>query len=153
MFKVYFPESERQISDVGTKVQEALPGGVETVLVAEDEGPVRAVVARVLSGAGYRVLQARDGVEAVAVFTAHADEVDLVVMDAIMPRRGGAEAVANIRALQPDIKIVISSGYTGDTGEGFAGPDDDFLAKPYDPELLLRTVRRALDRPREQRAG
>lgn len=145
-FKVYLPVSERQASVVGTKLEEPVRGGTETILVAEDEEPVRGVVVRVLASAGYRVLEARDGVEAVDLFTAHLTEVDLVLMDSVMPRRAGAEAVGQIRSLAPDAKIIISSGYTESMGaDGLAGPAVQFLAKPYDPDALLRVIRRTLD--------
>ncbi|MBC8132934.1 MAG: response regulator, partial [Deltaproteobacteria bacterium] len=145
-FKVYLPVSERQASQVGNKIEEPVRGGRETILVAEDEEPVRAVVLRILSGAGYRVLEARDGMEAVALFKQHAKEVNLVLMDAVMPRLGGAEAVSEIRAVAPGAKIVISSGYTESMGGGgLPALDVEFLAKPYEPDSLLRIVRRTLD--------
>ncbi|MBC8132354.1 MAG: response regulator [Deltaproteobacteria bacterium] len=146
-FKVYLPVSARQATQTESSKEEPVRGGTETILVAEDEPSVRAVVVHVLSDAGYRVLPARDGVEAVSVFRAQAKEVDLILMDAVMPRGGGAEAVAAIRAVSPQAKIVISSGYTESIGDGgLANWNVEFLAKPYEPKALLRIIRQTLDK-------
>jgi two-component system cell cycle sensor histidine kinase/response regulator CckA len=144
-FKVHLPVSEGLASAVGDKIEDPAQGGPETILVAEDEAPVRAVVVRILSQAGYRVLTANDGAHAVEVFRAHADSVDLILMDAVMPRRSGAEALVETRAIAPDVRVVMSSGYAENLGSAATGLDVEFLAKPYEPDALLRVIRRVLD--------
>lgn len=115
--------------------------GRQTVLVAEDEDMVRALLAEILRDAGYRVLQARDGMEAVELFDAHAGQISLVVLDAIMPRLDGRGAYERIAAQAPQMRFLLSSGYGA---EGSSPPGVHRLDKPYVPSELLRAVREAL---------
>jgi two-component system, cell cycle sensor histidine kinase and response regulator CckA len=145
-FKVYLPVSARDAADVGTKVEGPVSGGSESILVAEDEPRVRAVVVRILERAGYRVITAEDGEQAVRKFEDHQRSVDLVLLDAVMPNKSGAEALTEIRARAPRVAAILCSGYS-DSLATVAGLGDDvtFLAKPYEPDELLRVVRRQLD--------
>jgi two-component system, cell cycle sensor histidine kinase and response regulator CckA len=150
-FKIYFPVSARLAASVDAKLQTAPPRGTETVLVAEDEPSVRNLAVRLLERAGYRTLAARDGREAVAVFTAHEREVDLVLMDVVMPHLGGPEAYRQMAERRPGLRVLFASGYGGSQlpAAVTAGEGADLLDKPYDPDELLRAVRRVLDaRPR-----
>ena len=147
-FNVYLPVSEREAADHGVKPDEAVRGGPETILIAEDEPHVRAVVVRILSGAGYAIIEARDGQEALELFKAERSRVDLVLMDAVMPRMGGPEALAEIRLLAPQLPVIISSGYTETSGGPIVHLAAAFLPKPYEPDALLRIVRRTLDEAR-----
>ncbi len=145
-FKVYLPVAERDAADVGTKVESPVVGGRETILVAEDEARVRAVVVRILQRAGYEVVTADDGEQAVERFRESPTAIRLVLADAVMPNKSGAEAIAEIRAIAPSVAVVLCSGYTdalggmGEPGSGVA-----FLSKPYEPDMLLRIVREQLD--------
>jgi CheY-like chemotaxis protein len=112
------------------------------VLVAEDEDMVRALLAEILRDAGYEVLQARDGVEAVELFDAHASQISLVVLDAIMPRLDGRGAYERIAARAPQMRFLLSSGYGAEQPSSLAGVHR--LDKPYVPSELLRAVRDAL---------
>jgi PAS domain S-box-containing protein len=145
-FKVYLPVAERGAADTGTKVQDPVVGGQETILVAEDEPQVRAVVTRILQRAGYRVLTAEDGDQAVRRFREHQDQIGLVLTDAVMPNKNGADALAEIRAIAPGLPAVLCSGYS-DALDRFNNPASGvaFLPKPYEPDVLLRVVRRQLD--------
>jgi len=146
VFKVYLPVADRDATDVGTKIEDPVVGGTETILIAEDEERVRAVVVRILQQAGYKVITAKDGEEAVRYFREYAKNVHLVLIDAVMPNKNGADALAEIRLVSPDIVAVLCSGYSdalnsmGNLGAGVA-----FLSKPYEPDMLLRVVRRQLD--------
>ncbi len=122
--------------------EEALGRG--TVLVIEDESHVRKLVCRTLVRAGYEVLEAADGVEGVALFEAHADEIDLVIVDAIMPRMDGREATKRILALRPDTRLLFSTGYHAG-GFGDLVDQHRLLSKPYTPRVLLDTVTQVLD--------
>jgi signal transduction histidine kinase len=117
------------------------PGGGETVLVAEDDRHVRRVVRRLLQRAGYTVVEAADGDEAVRRFAEHQREVRLVLLDVHLPGRSGPEALDEIRGLARDLPVVFVSGNPGD---GEAG-EHQVLLKPVDPGALLRAVRRAID--------
>lgn len=117
------------------------------VLVVDDEEMVRGVARVILERAGFEVLQARDGVEAVEVFEAQAARVDLVLLDLTMPRMSGRRAFTELRARAAGLPIILSSGYaenetvTALLAEGLA----DFLPKPYVPSELLDRVHAALD--------
>jgi CheY-like chemotaxis protein len=120
------------------------PVGEGTVLVVEDEAAVRALAARVLAGAGYRVVTASDGVEALEVAQG-LDELDLLLTDLVMPRMGGLELSRRIAELRPDLPTAFMSGYADGaplTGE-LPGP---LLAKPFSVPDLLAHVRMALER-------
>ncbi len=123
-------------------------GGTETILVAEDEASVRALLSTVLSEAGYDVILAEDGEEALEKFAANPDRVRLVLMDMIMPRKSGREAFEEIRKLRPTVRVLFSSGYSPELLEsrGGMGADFELLMKPVPPLELLRKVREILDR-------
>ncbi len=150
-FKVYLPIAERNAAEVGPKIEEPVRGGCETILLAEDEAPVRKVVALILSEAGYTVMQATNGAQAVELFRASPSEIDLVLLDAVMPEKSGAQAASEIRALRPNIALILSSGYSDVlASDPKAISDLAFLAKPYEPDMLLRVVRRTLDAAKAQ---
>jgi signal transduction histidine kinase/ActR/RegA family two-component response regulator len=130
-------------------------GRGETILLAEDDPMVMSSTSRICSSNGYRVLQARDGVEAVELFTAHREAIDLVLLDAVMPRATGREAWAEIRSLKPGIRGCFVSGYAADPVNGAAAVDASvpFLGKPFTPDELLGKIREILDGRRTSREG
>jgi PAS domain S-box-containing protein len=122
-------------------------GGTETILVAEDDENLRDLARRVLERKGYRVLLAADGEEAVALFDREGSKVALVVFDVAMPRKGGIEALAEIRARASDLPAILVSGYSDRLTDGTARDlgSPAFLRKPFSNEQLLHEVRKALD--------
>ncbi len=122
-------------------------GGTETILVVEDEEAVRRAAIRSLSRAGYTVLAACDGVEALQVFREHGDAIDLVLTDLVMPRMGGRDFAARVQEERPDLPVIFASGYDADAAvhDGAPPPPDAFLGKPWTLEELTRVVRRRLD--------
>jgi len=121
--------------------------GSETILLAEDDVMVREITTSHLEANGYTVYQACDGVEAVDVFRRLADEIDLVLLDAIMPKMTGKQAWGQISSQRPDIKACFISGYTNEITSGKLAIDNSvpFISKPVMPETLLRKVREILD--------
>jgi two-component system, cell cycle sensor histidine kinase and response regulator CckA len=120
------------------------PQGHETILLVEDEPAVRQLFAQALMRAGYRVLEARNGQEAMKVFDQHGDTIDLLLTDLRMPYMGGMELVQHLRARRSTLKLICVSGYPS------TGDDEltaDFLSKPFSREDLLSKVREVLDRP------
>jgi two-component system cell cycle sensor histidine kinase/response regulator CckA len=123
-------------------------GGTETILIAEDHEGIREMARASLESLGYQILLAHDGEEAVGMFSAHRDSIELVLLDVIMPRRGGPETYEAIKAIKPDVPVVFATGYSSETAaltemveRGIA-----VIQKPYSPRLLCRRVREALDR-------
>jgi CheY-like chemotaxis protein len=121
--------------------------GQETVLVVEDEPPLRELAARVLTAAGYTVLQAANGGDALALLAGHPDPVHLVFTDVVMPGMNGRELAERLATLRPAIRVLYTSGYTEDAILRHGALDDPgrFLSKPYTPSVLRHRIREALD--------
>jgi nitrogen-specific signal transduction histidine kinase/CheY-like chemotaxis protein len=121
--------------------------GSETILVVEDEEPVRRLLYHVLERRGYRVLEASNGEEAMERFQECPGEIHLVLTDMVMPGMSGRELGARLREIRPDLTIMYMSGYTDDVlvRTGALGPGMSFLQKPLRPEVLTAKVREALD--------
>jgi CheY-like chemotaxis protein len=121
--------------------------GHEVVLLAEDEPAVRTLALRILERAGYRVVAASDGLEAVAAFDQSPSSFDLVLLDVVMPGLTGAEVFKRLRARRPDLRVLFSSGYSAGALEPqlVSQPRCSRVEKPYDQQVLLDAVRAALD--------
>lgn len=113
-------------------------GEKRTVLFADDVATIRLVAATVLGNAGFSVLQAKDGVEALELFHAHRDEICVVVTDAMMPGMKGTELVNRIRATDTSTPIIFTSGYRDEDVP--KSPRVQPMPKPYLPSTLLRTI-------------
>jgi PAS domain S-box-containing protein len=126
---------------------EAIQGGKETVLLADDDEAVRAFARQVLKEAGYRVLEAADGMEALATARSHDGPIGLLVTDLRMPGIGGHEVARRLRLERSGIAVLYASGYASGEALEAARADESagFLRKPFAPSALLKHVRRALD--------
>ena len=146
-FKVNLPVVERRPEDAAPRVDGPISGGHETILVAEDDPAVRALAVRVLREAGYAALAAADGVEALALASAHAGAIDLALLDVVMPHQGGRVVRDRLLALRPGVKVLFASGYSDDVVHtDFVKTEGvRLLRKPYRGEQLLRAVREVLD--------
>ncbi len=146
-FKIYLPICERKAETVGDLVEGPVTGGKETILLAEDDRMVRNLAVRVLEEAGYTVLAANDGAEAVRLFRREAGEADLLILDVVMPRQGGYQAWQEIRRIRPGVPVLFTSGYSENAiHTGFILKEGlRLLQKPYLPNALLRAVRDLLD--------
>jgi len=123
-------------------------GGNETILLVEDERPVRELVARVLEHYGYKVYQANTGAEALEIWGRFRKEIQLVLTDLVMPNNmNGRELAEKMWTEAPGLKVIFTSGYSADiVGKDFKlQPELNFLQKPYQPQTLALTVRRCLD--------
>ncbi|MBI4797269.1 MAG: PAS domain S-box protein [Desulfarculus sp.] len=148
-FNIYLPTLARAADSApAAPAAVDLPGGRETILLVDDEEPLLQVGARLLAGAGYRVLQAQSGEEALAIYRRGDGIPDLVVMDLGMPGMGGRRAVEEILALRPQARVVIASGYavSGRVRDLLQEGGAVFVAKPFKRADLLITVRKVLDR-------
>ena len=119
----------------------------ETILLVEDQPDVRRLTASVLAGAGYTVIEAGSGEEALRRAAAHAGALDLIVTDVIMPGIGGRDVAEQLRASRSDLRVLYVSGYSDDilAQGGVLHTGTAFLAKPFTPEGLMRTIRSVLD--------
>lgn len=147
-FEVYLPSVESEVSAAALPQDPGHPKrGTETVLLAEDDPSVRNLVRDELRKLGYRVLEAKNGVEACLLATQHAGTLDLLLTDVVMPGMGGRELAQHLSVIKPDLKILFMSGYIDDVGLR-AGHDEEsssFLQKPFTPKALAQAVRDLLD--------
>jgi PAS domain S-box-containing protein len=142
-FNVYLPVMEAAQAQSAPTPATALPAGRgELILVADDEAAIRQIAQTMLEAFNYRVLTANDGAEAVALFARHQGEVAAVLTDMMMPVMDGAALVRALGKLDPQIKIIASSGFAEDSklDEVAAAGVKHFLAKPYTAEKLLTTL-------------
>ncbi len=146
---LYLPaEGGDEEANVLTSQPVKLPHGRgERVLVVDDEENIRHMVKRTLERFGYQVMLASNGAEAIALYAQHQAEIDVILTDMAMPVMDGAALISAARAITPQVKIISSSGLDANgKGSGELGAQvDHFMAKPYTAELMLHTLRRALD--------
>jgi PAS domain S-box-containing protein len=144
--KVHLPATDRSLVPAGAAVPDAPKGRGETLLVVEDEPEVRQLTERILTSAGYLVMTASGGAEALSVTSA--ENVDLLLTDLVMPGMLGSELVERLRADRPELKVVIMSGYSHAVLSGSEiadSPWSAFIEKPFTADGLLRAVRELLD--------
>jgi PAS domain S-box-containing protein len=125
-------------------------GGGETILLVDDEEALRSAARRALVRAGYRVIPAVDGSDALRLYMEHTGTpFALVVTDVVMPGLGGRELVGRLKIMSPALRVLFVSGYTeeGVRKQGVLQPGTEFLEKPFTPEKLLRKIREMLDAP------
>jgi len=151
-FLIYLPRVEAPEDSAQTGDRPPLPHpspGTETILLAEDEDVVRQLAREILSGNGYKVLDAGNGREALLISEAHRGEIHLLLTDVVMPKMSGRELTERIRPLRPGLRILYMSGYTDDAilRHGVLEDGIPFLQKPFTPEELARKVREVLDLP------
>ncbi len=147
-FSIYLPLSKEGVAEEQWETETVQPqGGLETILVAEDDSTVRTLTATILRSHGYTVIEAEDGEDAVAQYVANRDLVQLLLLDGIMPRKNGREVYLEIRRMKPGIKVIFISGYAENiiSGDGVLEPGVSFLMKPLAPSVLLKKVRENLD--------
>ena len=145
VFKVYLPVSVQLEGGVGAKPGSQADGNAELILIAEDEPLVRELVVDILESGGYHVLTATNGREAVKLCQAH-DNVDLALLDVVMPELNGPEAARQLASLRPNLPILFCSGYHDHARfSELLSEVPTVIKKPYHPDALLSEVRAALD--------
>ena len=145
-FYIYLPLIDSTFEKQKEKVSRPLKRGTETILVADDDPAVASLVKKILEEFGYKVIEARDGENAIEQFLKHKDDIHLLLLDVIMPKKNGKEAYDAIREIKPEIKAVFISGYSAeiiDEQAIIAGLH--FIGKPVSPEELLFKIREVLD--------
>ena len=122
--------------------------GTETLLVAEDDEIVKSFLARILERAGYSVITARDGEDAVVKFKENMDDISLVITDVVMPKKNGKEIFEEIKKIRPEMKVIFISGYSADIihKKFMIQEGVDFITKPFMKNDLLQKVRNVIDK-------
>jgi two-component system cell cycle sensor histidine kinase/response regulator CckA len=145
-FDVYLPSVTAELDAVANQEKPlASVRGHETILVVEDDPSVRELVRDGLRKLGYRVFEAKNGLEACLVGTQQMAGLQLLLTDVVMPGMSGTELAQHLRVIKPDLKLLFISGYTDDVGIGAGDPASAYLQKPFTPEALAQTVRALLD--------
>jgi PAS domain S-box-containing protein len=146
-FKIYLPQVAEEVeAPVVEQETRGSSAGTETILFVEDEQSVRELVREYLQGAGYRVLDAGDGIEALEVAAAHKGTIHILITDVVMPRLSGRDLAAKLSSERPGVKVLFISGYTDDTivRHGVLEGGVAFLQKPFNLKSLSEKIREVL---------
>lgn len=145
-FFVYLPASDKAIPREREKTREILRG-TETVLLVDDEQMILDVGRKMLNSMDYKVLAARGGREALNVYRKNKDQIDIVVLDMIMPDINGGETYDRLKEINPNIKVILASGYSldGQANKIMERGCNGFIQKPFDMKKLSRKIREVLD--------
>ena len=148
-FEIYLPAVRGPVEGPAQSARSSPVGGSETVLLVEDEEPVRNITSLLLEALGYRVLQAENGQNALRLFEARREKIDLLMADVVMPDLSGREVAEALQARDPKLRVLFQSGYTDDTvvRRGILHAEVAFLKKPFTLDELARKIREVLDRP------
>ncbi|MBI5848834.1 MAG: response regulator, partial [Nitrospirae bacterium] len=146
-FRIYLPLIEGKEKLSIQKTEESHTGGTETILLAEDEEDVRRLIRTVLTLAGYTIIEAVDGVDAVTKYRENREAIQLILTDLVMPKKSGRDAYDEIRRLNPAAKFLFMSGYTSDViqEKKLLESGIPLISKPVSPGELLRRLREELD--------
>jgi len=146
-FKVYLPRVDAPAADIKRRPVSMMATGSETVLIVEDEEAVRRLADRILRSAGYKVLTAAGGGEALLLCEKHDGAIDLLLTDVVMPQMSGRELAERLAKTSPKLKVLYMSGYTDNAivHHGVLDPGTRFIGKPFAAAELTRKVREVLD--------
>jgi CheY-like chemotaxis protein len=144
-FRIYLPATEKPVIDELQANQNILVG-TETILLVDDENMIIDVGAEILQKLGYEVLTARHGMEAIEVYQQNRQKVAMVILDLIMPQMGGGETYDKLKEVDPQVKVLLSSGYSldGQATEILKRGCDGFIQKPFSMEDLSRKLRQII---------
>ncbi len=154
IFSFFLPVSPKKIARKGEYFSDSakeMMKGSEMILFVDDEEMIIKVAERILKKLGYRVMTAQNGREAVEIYRTHRDRIDLVILDMIMPGMGGKELFSALKKMNPEAKVLLSSGYSidGEAMEIMESGCNGFLQKPFSPSQLSQKIREILD-PRKR---
>jgi two-component system cell cycle sensor histidine kinase/response regulator CckA len=145
-FNIYLPASDKSVEKETQKPRE-LRQGSETILLVDDEDITMEVGQEILRELGYQVITARNGLEALAAYRDRQNDIDLVILDMIMPDMGGGKTYDELKKINPAIKVLLSSGYSisGEASEILERGCNDFIQKPFNMKQLSEKMRQILD--------
>jgi len=151
-FYIYFLRAQQDACGDQLEFPTAIRRGKETILVAEDNDPVRMITVSILETFGYKVLEAENGGKALKLLAEHHSEIDLVLSDIVMPEAGGKVIMEAIRANYPHLPLILMSAYPQDLFvEDAVKQGICFLQKPFTPQTLTKKIRETIDRRKDDR--
>lgn len=146
-FNIYLPRVDEEIQESHRKVEVPdVPGGTETILLAEDDEAIRNLIREVLETSGYRVLEAANGLAALQLCEQYEEPIHLLLTDVVMPEMSGRILAERLSAIRPNLRVLYMSGYTTDTVvlHGVLSEGTSFIQKPFTPATLVNKVREVL---------
>jgi len=147
-FKIYLPRVDEPLEELRQKaVEKEIPRGSETILIVEDDEPVRKLSTQILKRQGYAILEAGNGNEALHLCEERKQPVHLILTDVVMPEMGGRELVKRLKSLHSEMKVIYMSGYTNNAivHHGVLEKGVNYVQKPFTLDALARKVREVLD--------
>jgi len=146
-FNIYLPASDKKVIEKKALTEDVLPRN-ETVLLVDDEEMIVDIGKEMLENMGYKVLTAKDGKKAIDVYKKNQDKIDVVILDMIMPEMGGGDLYDRLKEINPDIKVLLSSGYSinGQAKTILKRGCTGFIQKPFNMKGLSRKIREVLDK-------
>jgi len=146
-FNIYLPASEKEAVNE-EEVNEELFRGIETLLLVDDEDMIVDVGCGIIEKLGYKSLTAKSGEEAIGIYKKNHDKIDMVIIDMIMPDMGGGETYDKLKEINPDVKVLLSSGYSinGQATEILERGCNGFIQKPFNMADLSKKIREILDK-------
>ena len=147
-FTIYLPASEKPVEEEKKAAKEIARGQEETVLLVDDEEMILKVGEKILKTLGYRAMSVRNGMEAVKIYEENKGQIDMIILDMIMPGMGGGETFDRLKEMNPEIKVLLSSGYSldGQASEILERGCRGFIQKPFDLIQLSQKLREILDK-------
>jgi nitrogen-specific signal transduction histidine kinase/CheY-like chemotaxis protein len=147
-FNIYLPASEAEVGGQKSEISEDVRHGDQTVLLVDDEEMIIDVGGQLLEKMGYKVLIAKSGKEATEIYEKNKDKIDMVILDMIMPDMSGGDTFDRLKEINPEIKVLLSSGYSinGQATEILERGCDGFIQKPFNMKQLSRKIKEILDK-------
>ncbi len=144
-FKIYLPASAKKVEE-GVRTADLIMKGTETILLVDDEEAVLNVGEGMLEAMGYQVLSAHDGKEAIEIYEKHRELIHLVLLDIVMPMMGGSELFDRLKKINPDVKVLLSSGYSidGEATKILERGASGFIQKPFSVKQLSQSIHEIL---------
>ena len=154
-FRIYLTATDKPVARNGAEAPEPIKRGSETILLVDDEQMMLDIGRDLLQTMGYRVITARDGEEAVEVYRGRSEEIDLVLLDIVMPKMGGGQAYDCIKSINPAVKVLLLSGFSidGEATQILSRGCNGFIQKPFNLEQLSRSVKSVLTGNGVQKKG
>lgn len=146
-FRIYFPVAEQGRGVEEWREDKGFTGGTETILLVDDEEPIRNLGEQIFTKYGYTVFKAPEGESALKIYEEKKDGIDLIILDLIMPGMGGKKCLEGLLQINPDVKVVVASGYSpeGTVKSFLEGGAKHFISKPFNMKEMLQVVREVLD--------